>query len=679
MKLIKLELPIMKLTAIFISIFKKLIFIGFACLTIIILACYISGPPQLPQTFETVFYTEDSHPFKKSLQDRKQITLNALDESIIKATIAVEDKNFYNHFGFDFKRIAKAIFKNIRSFKLKEGASTITQQYARNLYLTHDKTWKRKLKEAFFTIRLEMFYTKDDILEGYLNTIYYGHGAYGIVQASEHYFNKHVNDLSIAEVSLLIGIPKGPTYYSPFNNEKMSLSRQSYILNVLHNENIIDKQTYNNAKNETLSLTKKTKTEESFAPYFLDHVLQDASSILNIEKDEILNDGYHIYTTLNQQTQQKLEETITHQLTEKDELEIAALAVKPQTGAIEAMVGGKSYHKSSFNRAINARRLVGSTFKPIVYYSALENGFSPSTMLKSEPTTFKFDQNKTYKPQNFNNYYANKPITLAQAIALSDNIYAVKTNIFLGPNEVVKTAEKFGITSDLPAVPSLALGSASITINEMTQAYSMISNGGKQINNHTITKIVDRHGKTVYKQKISHKQQLDQKKTFILSHLLTGMFDSSLNGHMEVTGNSIAPLLTQKYAGKSGTTESDSWMIGYSPDLVTTVWTGYDDNRKIHDIEKQKYAKEIWAHFMERVHPKSEQDEVTVPDGLIAIPFDHETGKIATEHCPASRITYFEKGTEPRQYCDVHQPPERPPEKDEEKDPFFKRMFDLFF
>lgn len=657
----------------------KLSFLLFICFTGVILMCYISGPPELPQSFETNFYTETGHPFKKSLQNRKHITLANLNQHVIQATIVVEDKHFYNHFGFDIKRIIRATLKNVQSLSLKDGASTITQQYARNLYLTHDKTWKRKLKEAFYTIRLEMFYTKDAILEGYLNTIYYGHGAYGIEQASNYYFDKQVNELSLAQISLLVGIPKGPTFYSPFNNEEKAFSRQNYILNVLLNESIINKHEFQQASGEKLNLNKPDSKTVSFAPYFVDYVLTEASAILKIERNDILNDGFDIYTTLDDDLQTELEKAIEKHIDAKSELEIGALVIQPETGAIKSMVGGRSYIKSPFNRSIQARRLVGSTFKPIVYYTALENGFTPNTMLKSEPTTFTFDQNKKYEPKNFNNYYANKPITLTQAVALSDNIYAVKTNMYLGVKEVIKTARRFGIVSELPAVPSLALGSAAISVNEMTQAYGMISNGGKKVKSHSITKIVNRHGKTVYKRKANVKQQLDEKKAFILSNLLTGMFDIRLNGHMEVTGASISHLLTNRFAGKSGTTETDSWMIGYSPSLVTGIWTGYDDNRKMNNMQEKKYAKEIWANFMENAHQNGEEN-LFVPQGIVAVPLDHETGKIATKHCPSSLITYFEKGTEPRQYCDIHHPPKKQPqEKKEEKNKFIKRIFDLFF
>src|SRR5699024_9266231 len=235
-----------------------------------------------------------------------------------------------------------------------------------------------------------------------------------------------------------------------------------------------------------------------------------------------------------------------------------------------------------FNRAVNAERMVGSAFKPFVYYAALEHGYTPSTTLLSEPTSFTAADGGVYKPQNYNGYYANKPITLSKALALSDNIYAVKTNLFLKPETVIETTKKFGITSSLPNVPSLALGSASISLLEMTEAYGVIANGGNQVDAYSIEKIKNRSGKEVYKKDTTkQKSILDEKKTFILSHLMTGMFDRRLNGYMEVTGTSIIDQLTRVYAGKSGTTDSYNWMIGFTPKIVTGIWTGFDDNRPI--------------------------------------------------------------------------------------------------
>src|SRR5690625_82754 len=422
-------------------------------------ASYILGPPDLSKEYVTKLYDQDDNEIENTMNDSKHVDLEAISSYLIDATILAEDKHFYDHHGFDYKGIVRAIIKNIRASRLKEGASTITQQYARNLYLTHEKTWLRKLKEALYTIRLEMCYSKDEILSGYLNSIYYGHGAYGIETASHVYFGKAAKELTLAEATILAGIPKGPTYYSPFNNKANAIERQEFILQLLLKENIITQAAYYQAKKEEFDFDKPNIASKRFAPFFEDAVLKEAHKLLNEKNDLVLTNGYKIYTTLDSQLQQAFEKKISTSLSKESALEIGAIAMRPEDGAILSLVGGKNYYESPFNRAMDAKRMVGSTFKPLLYYAALENGYTPTTMLLSEPTSFVVGDGDVYKPTNYNGYYAYKPISLAQAIALSDNIYAVKTNLFLSPKSVIETTETFGITRALPPVPSLSLGS----------------------------------------------------------------------------------------------------------------------------------------------------------------------------------------------------------------------------
>lgn len=362
------------------------------------------------------------------------------------------------------------------------------------------------------------------------------------------------------------------------------------------------------------------------------------------------------------------------------DIEIGAVSLHPKTGAILALIGGRQYNKSSYNRATEAKRMVGSTFKPFLYYTALENGYTPSTMLKSEPTTFTMTDGNVYEPKNYNSYYAYKPISLAQAIALSDNIYAVKTNIYVKPEKVIETTRKFGITSHLPNVPSLALGSASITVNEMVTAYGIIANGGKEIESYTINKIINQQGKVMYVRPNKEPSQvLDETKLFVLTHLMTGMFDKKLNGYMQVTGATLIPKLSHSYAGKSGTTDYDSWMIGFSPKIVTGIWTGYDDNQAIQKVAEKNIAKEVWAQFMEVAHSPEDRIDFQVPPNVVKANIDPETGKLANPHCPVSRITYFEKGTVPTEKCQVHMSEHRKQQMERNKgDSLFHKIFELF-
>lgn len=647
-------------------------------LSVILAISYYLGPPETFIERETTFYDQDEEEIEVFQRRKRHVELDHISPFFIDAIIAVEDRHFYDHHGFDYRGIARAVVKNVHSKRLKEGASTITQQYARNLYLSHEKTWIRKLKEAFYTVRLEMFYDKESILTGYLNTIYFGHGAYGIEDASFTFFNKRAKDLTLAEAAMLAGIPKGPTYYSPFNDEESARERQMYILQTMLDRGIISQAQYYEAKQEKLQFAKPQTLTNEEAPHYIDVVIAEAADILQIEESELLTGGYKVFTKLDPSTQEAIEQKSESALKHNDKIEMAAVAMEPDDGAIVALVGGRNYANSTYNRATNAKRMVGSIFKPILYYAALERGFTPSTKLKSEPTKFALEDGELYEPSNYNGYYAYKPISLAQALALSDNVYAVKTNLFLQPENVVKAAKKFGITSELPAVPSLALGSASISLLEMTTAYGMIANGGKNVQSYTIEKIENSNGKVLYTKKVPSDQRLNEQKTFILTHLMQGMFDRRLNGYMDVTGAPIADQLRFPYAGKSGTTDTDSWMVGFSPKLAVGVWIGYDDNEPLQTSIEKTVAKTIWAEAMEKFHEDETDVTFPVPNGIVKKIVDVETGLLATSDCAVTKAMYFEAGTEPTTPCTHDNDLDENVDEPEEEDHFLKRLFQLF-
>nr|WP_239984523.1 PBP1A family penicillin-binding protein [Lentibacillus sediminis] len=641
---------------------------------------FLLGPPKLDIEQNTVLLSTDGEVIgvESGLENRAWISLDEMAPEVIEATLLTEDQHFFEHNGFDFKRIAGAVLQNIRSMSLKEGASTLTQQYARNLYLTHEKTWIRKIKEAFYTVRLEMFYSKDEILEGYLNTIYYGHGAYGIEAASNYFFDKPASDLTLAESAMLAAVPKGPSYYSPLNDAENAKQRQTQILTTMYEEDAITETQYQDALAMKLVYAgEEEEDEEKIGPYLQDAALNEVAAILELDPEEIRSGGYEIYTTMQVERQKALERELMQTLHTAGEIDAGVMAMDPTNGAIRALAGGTDYRESPFNRATQAKRMPGSTFKPFLYYAALENGYTPTTMLMSKPTTFELADGEVYQPSNFNGYYAGEPITLAQAIALSDNVYAVKTNMALGAEQLVETARKFGFSGKLPAVPSLALGTATVSVEEMVAGYAMLANGGREVEGYTVERIVDRNGKTVFEREKEQDQQvLDEQSAFILTHLLTGIFDRELNGYMPVTGSPIADQLTRIYAGKSGTTASDSWMIGYSPSLVTGVWIGYDDNRDL-PVGVSSFAKNIWAGFMEKAHAGLPQEKFDVPDGVVGVPVDPDTGKRATPFCGSSRVMYFEEGNEPIAYCSMHDV-----ERGDEQGGglgIFERWFELFF
>ncbi len=627
----------------------------------------ISGPPPLHIPINSTYYGDGDVVIAKENQSgikREWVPLDAISKDLIEATIAIEDKRFYEHHGFDVRRIAGSILANLKAGAKVEGASTITMQYARNVFLTHEKTWVRKMKETLYAIRLELNYSKDEILEGYLNTIYYGHGAYGIEEAANYYFQKKANALSLSEASLLAGVPKGPTYYSPERAFDKAKQRQEIVLEAMAGSGFISNEEETTAKAEVVKIKQSSEREKATAPYFLDTVEKALIDEVGLKKDMVEAGGLHVYTTLDKTMQEKAEAWIDEVITDNDELQTALVSIEPKSGAVKALVGGRDYSASSFNRALDAKRAPGSTFKPLLYYAALENGFTPSTPLLSEKTTFTFnDGADTYAPKNYGDQYANDFVTLAQAMAVSDNTYAVKTHMLIGLEKLVETANMMGISEQLPEYPSLALGTAPITVMDLTHAYAILANKGKEAKPYFIEKVTDREGHVIYEHEEPAKQVLDEQLAYITTSLMTGMFDESLSGYASVTGSSIKHLIKRPIAGKSGTTSTDSWMIGYTPQLVTAVWSGYDKNKTLHKVNDTGYAKRIWAHYMEDAHEAKQVVNFKPPDGVVGLRIDPVSGQLATDNCPQTTYAHYVKGTEPDASCPLHSNEEEEQEK----------------
>lgn len=641
----------------------------------------LKGAPPLAVPQTTIFYADDGSKIGESDngQTRYWVDIDDISPYIIQATIAVEDRKFYEHHGFDIKRIIGAVVANIKAMAKVQGASTITQQYARNLFLNHDKTWTRKLQEALYTIRLEANYSKKQILEGYLNTIYYGHGAYGIEAASHYYFGKPAKKLTLNEAAMLAGIPKGPYYYSPFIDEKRAKARQKTVLSSMAKAGYISEKEAEQAYQTPLVYFRHHEAKKKkIAPYFQDVVKYALRNQLGLDERMIETGGLRVYTSLDPKMQEIAERKIDDIIDPRSNIQVALVAMDPRSGEVKALVGGRNYDKSPFNRAVQAERQPGSTFKPFLYYAAIQQGFTPSTQMRSELTTFTFDNGKsTYTPHNYNDYYANEEITLAQAIALSDNVFAVKTHLFIGEDKLVETAKKLGITSKLKAVPSLALGTSPVKVIDMVKAYSAFANNGKKVEPVFIKKVVNHKGETIYEYKRSSKQALDPDAAYVTAQLMTGMFDPKLNDYTTVTGQSIRKQITRPYAGKSGTTETDSWMIGFAPQLVAGVWTGYDRGETMDKIAEKQYAKQIWVQFMEESLRGKPKKKWKPTKGVVGVYVDPDNGKLATKSCPVKRLTYYIAGTEPTDYCTDHL--HRKKSKDtEEKKNWFEKWFPWF-
>ena len=590
------------------------------------------------------FYDSENNLFNGS--DDDWISLDDISPYLINATIAVEDKNFFNHKGFDFLRIGKALINNIKSGSTKEGASTITQQYAKNLFLDFDKTWKRKIIEAWLTIRLESHYSKEEILEGYLNTINYG-GIYGIENASEYYFGKSASDLTLAEASILAGIPKSPSNYSPIQNEEAAKNRQKIILNAMLENGYISEDEKRSASEVHLTYVGSLKEEENNSiMYYQDAVLNELKSISSIPASFLETGGLKIYTTLDKNAQNILEKSMNENLSKNPDIQIASVMMNPNNGAVLAILGGRDYNKSQYNRVTSSKRQVGSTMKPFLYYNALESGFTSSTTFTSEKTVFTFSGNKTYAPENYASLYANKNISLAAAIAYSDNIYAVKTHLFLGEESLVKFANRLGVSSNLDAIPSLALGTNEINIMNMMNGYAVFANEGNSVKPHYITKVEDINGNILYEFKEKNENILNKSNVYILNELLRNCYNKNFIDYTYPTCSSIASKITKKYAIKTGTTDTDNWIFGYNKDVLVGTWLGYDNNIET-DNNDSLMMKNFWVDVMEYYLKEKEDNWYETPSNVIGVLTDPISGEIATEENDKKTLFYYIKGTQP--------------------------------
>lgn len=628
----------MKIIKIIISIFITflLIYLG--------LFIYAKTADKLEIKTANSYYMYDSEENLVDGSASDWTNLNKISDNVKKATIAIEDKNFYKHNGFDIFRIIKALFTNIKSNSNSQGASTITQQFAKNLFLSFDKKWSRKFEEAILTMRLEAHYSKDEILEGYLNTINYG-GIFGIENASKYYFGKKASELNLAEASILAGIPKSPSNYSPISNYKNAKRRQKLILEAMVKNNYITEKEMKEAYNEELTfIGTLDENNSNILGYFKDAVYEELESIKTIPTSLLETGGLKIYTTLDKNALNILEENIKKYI--NDDLEIASVIMNPKNGEIKAIAGGTDYSKSEFNRVIKSKRQVGSTIKPFLYYAALENGFTASSTFTSEKTTFNLGNNKTYSPKNYNDVYGNKPISMSAALAYSDNIYAVKTHIFLGEDTLVDTLKRFGITSKMEAIPSLALGTKEINILEMMKAYSMLANEGYSITPHFIKKVLDINGNVLYEYNEKKKSVLNKSTVYILNELLTSSYDSNLLDYNTPTCLGIAAKMSKKYAIKTGTTDTDHLIFGYNKDTIMGIWMGYDDNRNT-EVKVGNSMKNLWVDTMETYLKDKKNNWYSTPKNVVGVLTNPITGERANENDTKTKILYYIKGTEP--------------------------------
>jgi 1A family penicillin-binding protein len=581
--------------------------------------------------------------------NRQTVALKNISPWLVKATLAVEDRRFYRHGAIDPRGLARAALVNMRHMAKEQGASTLTQQLARNLFLSHERTWSRKLREMWYAVQLERRYTKDEILEMYLNQIYYGHGAYGAEAAARLYYGKSAGSLTLAESALLAGIPKGPGYYSPHLHPERARARQRLVLEAMVENGDITREEALRAMREPVEIRPLPEGRGTAAPYFVDYVRRVAAEKLGIDESRLSEGGYVIRTTLDMRMQRAAEEAIASRIPGDSPLQAALVAIDPQSGHIKAMVGGRDYRRNQFNRVFAATRQPGSSFKPILYAAALERGaVTAATRFRSEPTVFYYDNDrKVYRPGNHNNRYFREEIPLRQAIRASDNIYAVHTILQVGPEAVIDMARRLGVTSPLGAVPSLALGTFPVSPFEMAAVYAVFAGGGVRVEPAAVLRIEDRKGNVLYEASPRREQILSPALAYVVTDLLTSVFDPGGTAHR------IRHMLHRPVAGKSGTTASDAWFVGYTPDLVAAVWVGHDRGRSVTSTEAHRAAP-IFAAFLESALEGVPPRPFPMPEGVVRANVDPRTGMLAAPDCPEKNLETFLAGTEPVEHCPLH-------------------------
>ena len=526
-----------------------------------------------------------------------------------------------------------------------EGGSTISQQYIKNAFLDFNKTWSRKIKEALMTLNLEVHYSKDEILEAYLNTINYGLGNFGITNAASFYFNKKVSDLTLEESLILAGIPKNPSNYNPVSNYEKSIQRAKVVALSMLNNGYLTENEYNNLfKNKIDIYGKKDNNNLQMISYYEDAVYNELKNTLGFNEENINFGNLRIYTGLDLEVQKKLEEEIINNISD-EKLQVASVIVTPETGEVLALTGGMNYNKSEYNRALKSKRQVGSTMKPFLYYGALDSGMTSSSTFLSQYTTFSLSNGKTYSPKNFANLYANKEITMSAAIAYSDNIYAVKTNLFLGVDKLIETAKICGIKEKLSNVTSLALGTSELNILDFTNGYNTFATGGYKRNIFFIKKIEDKNGNILYEHQYENNLVLNPNYVYILNEMLTSTTNSSFIDYNTPTALNIASKLKGKYAFKTGTTDTDYWAVGYNKDILMVIWTGYDDNSNI-ELKVGNEVKNIWANVVTHLQSDEKNSWYEMPNNVIGLPLDSISGK-PTNDSNHMTMFYYIKGSEP--------------------------------
>lgn len=625
-----------------------------------------------PPLTTKVYDRNDSLVYEFYIERRDPVPLDSIPPLMVDAFVAVEDKRFYKHWGVSPVDIFRALLVNIKSGRIVEGGSTITQQLARNMFLTFEQSLMRKIKEAVLAIQLETMYSKEEILEMYLNQVNFGHGAYGVEAAAQRFFDKHLNELDIAEFCLIAGFPRAPSYYSPYEYPERARNRRDRFINALYETGKIDKKTWDEQLVAEIKLAPR-RLPPNEAPYFVEEIRRYLER--KYGSGLIYREGVYIYTTLDLGMQRTANKAVEEQLlkiereknlkvlksdydtvtfTEESEapkyLQAALVAMDVHTGEVLALVGGRDYKQSSFDRAVQAKRQPGSSFKAFVYTAAIDNGFTPGDVEFDAPVLVRTGRS-LYAPANWDRKFYG-PMTLREGLAQSRNLVAVRLTRYVGPEIVVEYAHKMGIASPLKPVLSIGLGAVEVTPIEMATAFCTLANQGYRVEPVFIRRIVSRDGEIIEEW---FPQQGEQVLSPQIAFLVTSMMQSVINAGTAIGIRRRG--FTRVAAGKTGTTDdfTDGWFVGFTPEIACGVWVGFDAKQTIYrGASGGSCAAPIWAEFMKAVTDSLPSSNFKMPEGIVTREICTLTGQLTTPDCPYNRTEYFLQGTEPAVSCQYH-------------------------
>jgi len=601
-------------------------------------------------------------------QKRTVVPLSRISKQLVNAILAMEDHDFYHHHGYDLAGIARAAWTNLRAGKIEQGGSTLTQQLAKNTLLSPSQSYWRKLRELWLARKIEKRYSKAQILEFYINRIYWGSGFYGAEEASQGYFGKSASDLSLGEAALLAGITAAPSVYSPHAKLDLCLRRREVVLDAMLRHGLATSAEIEKARQETVGVLPKPAPTNRLA-YAADAIRAEVLDTLGYK--QTFAGGLRVYTTIDAKMQLAAEEAVGNQLTrieqeykllkqgtgapsavtasnKTDPLQGALLSMSAQTGEIMALVGGRNFVESKFNRALYGKRQPGSAFKAIVYAAALNAGMTPATVIEDEALEFRTDQG-IYRPTNSDQTFSGA-VTLRTALRKSINSVAVQTGQAVGINRIVDLARAMGLEGPLPAVVSLPLGSGEATLFEMVRAYSVFPNQGKLVHPLLLRRIEDKSGQVIYEAKPEAHQVLSPEVAFLMTSMLVDAVNRGTGSGVRAAG------FQMPVGGKTGTTNDfrDAWFIGFTPEVVTGVWVGYDQPREIaRRAYGARLAVPLWTAYMKKLPPSATQ--FSRPAGIVEQLICSETGLLASPDCDVVS-EYFTQLNTPQEVCPGHRP-----------------------